>query len=344
MKPKTVFIAVVTVIALAGAPVLPSSAEVTVGTLTILAEPVHYRPASARQQQPGREGMNLAEGDAVVTGPGGFALITFLDGSTVTVEPASEVVVKRLEQRQEESRIRVLILVGKVWARVAELVGRQSSLSLESNAHAATARDGLIGAESRPDGTFICWTRRGEMTVRDTAGTTLEVVAPGNKLTLVPQKAPRTETFRVQDSTLEITASPNVLPLVQMPDGRRLAGWSSSGVEVNHVFGSRTAATADGRSIDVPAGRPGPYTVSLVGRTAGPFTVTLVGRFQDRVVYRHRVTGTIEAGEQRQAHVLPHFKEDAVTDATSARVMGAVIEPFRPGARAGSSGAVTWSQ
>jgi FecR protein len=320
-----------------------SSAPGTVGTLTILAEPVHYRAVSTREQQPGREGMNLAEGDAVVTGPQGSALITFLDGSTVTVEPASEVVVKQVEQRQDESRVRVLILVGKVWARVAELVGRQSSLSLESNAHAATARDGLIGAESRPDGTFTCWTRRGKMTVRDAAGNTLEVVAPGNKLTLVPRKAPRTETFRVQDSTLEITASPNVLPLVQMPDGYRLAGWSGSDAEVNYVFGSLTAATGDGRSIEVPAGRPGAYTVSLVGRASGPFAVTLVGRFQDRVVYRHRVTGTIEVGEQLRAHVLPHFKEDTVTDATSARVMGAVIEPFRRGARAGASGAVTWS-
>jgi hypothetical protein len=343
MKPMTVFIAVVTVIALAGAPVLASSAAVTVGTLTILAEPVHYRAASAREQQPGRQGMNLAEGDAIATGPGGSALITFLDGSTVTVEPASEVVVKQLEARQDGSSVRVLILVGKVWARVAEVVGRQSSLSLESNAHAATARDGLIGAESRSDGTFTCWTRRGEMTVRDAAGNTLAVVTPGNKLTLVPRKAPRTETFRVQDSTLEITASPNVLPLVQMPDGHRLAGWSSSDVEVNYVFGSLTAATGDGRSIEVPAGRPGAYTVFLVGRATGPFTVTLVGRFQDRVVYRHRVNGTIEVGEQRRAHVFPHFKEDAVTDATSARVMGAVIEPFRPGARAGASGAVTWS-
>ncbi len=344
MNPIAVFIAVVTVIALAGAPAPASSAPVTVGTLTILAEPVHHRAAGARDRQPGRQGMNLAEGDAVATGPEGFALITFLDGSTVTVESASEVVVKPLELRHDQSRVGVLILVGKVWARVAELVGRQSSLSLESNAHAATARDGLIGAESRADGTFTCWTRRGEMTVRDAAGTTLEIVRPGSKLTLAPRKAPRIETFRVQDSTLAITTSPNVLPLVQMPDGVRRAGWSSSDVEVNQVFGSYTAAAADGRHVEVPSGRPGAYAVFLVGRASGPFTVTLEGRFQDRVVYRHRVEGTIEAGEQRQAHVLPHFKEDPGADATSARVMGAVIEPFRTGARTGAGGAVTSSQ
>lgn len=343
-RPTAVFIAMVTVIALAGPPVPASSGGVTVGTLTILAEPVHHRAAGARDRQPGREGMNLAVGDAVVTGPEGLALITFLDGSTVTVEPASEVVVKQLELNHGESRVRVLILVGKVWARVAERVGRQSSLALESNAHAATARDGLIGAEQRKDGTFMCWTRRGDVTVRDAAGNTLDVVAPGGKLTLTPRKAPRAETFRVQDSTLEITASANVLPLVQMPDGHRLAGWAGSDVEVNHVFGSLTAATPDSRYVEVPAGRPGAYAVILVGRTPGPFTVTMVGRFQGRVVYQHRVTGTIEAGEQRSAHVFPHFKDDAGADATSARVMGAVIEPFQPRLRAGAGGPVTWSQ
>jgi FecR protein len=319
-----------------------SFGAVTVGTLTILAEPVHHRAAGAQVGQPGKHGMNLVEGDTVQTGPEGFALITFLDGSTVTVEPASEVVVKQVQIRHDESRVRLLILAGKVWARVAELVGRQSSLSLESNAHAATARDGLIGAEARKDGTFMCWSRRGEVTVRDAAGTALDVVAPGRKLTLTPRKASRLEAFRVHDSTLEITASANVLPLVQMPDGHRIAGWVGSGVEVNQVFGSLTAATGDGRSIEVPAGRPGAYTVALIGRTSGTFMLAIAGRYQGRVVYEHRVAGTIEAGEQRGAYVHPHFKEEIGADATSARVMGAVIEPFRVQARPG--GPVTWSQ
>jgi FecR protein len=322
--------------------VAPGFGAVTVGTLTILAEPVHHRAAGARGGQPGTHGMNLAEGDTVVTGPEGFALITFLDGSTVTVEPESEVVVKQAQLRHDESRVRLLILAGKVWARVAELVGRQSSLSLESNAHAATARDGLIGAEARKDGTFMCWSRRGEVTVRDAAGTTLDVVSAGKKLTLIPRKAPRMETFRVQDSTLEITASGNVLPLVQMPDGHRVAGWAGSDVEINHVFGSLTAATAEGRSIEVPAGRPGAYTVTLLGDAAGPFALTVIGRYQGRVVYEQRVSGSIEAGERRAAHVHPYFKEETGANATSSRVMGAVIEPLRAQTR--PDGSVTWSR
>jgi hypothetical protein len=332
------FIAVATISTVAGPWAASGNPDtVTVGTLTILAEPVQYRAAGARDREPGQAGMNLAEGDTVRTGADGYALITFLDGSTVTVEPGSEVTVKRAELHQNVSRVGLLILVGKVWARVAELVGRQSSLSLESNAHAATARDGLIGAEVRKDGTFTCWTRRGDVTVRDAAGNPLDVVAPGDKVTLTPRKAPRAEAFRVHDSTLEVTATSNVLPLVQVPDGGRVAGWSASGVEVNQVFGSLTAARTDGYHVEVPAGRPGDYAVVVVGRAAGPFTVTIAGRYQGGVVYRRRVGGTIGVGEQQRAHVLPHFKDDIGAGATSARVMGAVIEPFRPHDRAGGS-------
>lgn len=328
-------LAIATVLSLIVASAGPSSGGVTVGTLTILAEPVLYRAAGTPTGQPGRPGMNLAEGDTVQTGPAGFALITFLDGSTVTVEPASEVVVKQAQLRHDESRMGLLILAGKVWARVAELVGRQSSLSLESNANSATARDGLIGAEARTDGTFTCWSRRGEVIVRDAAGATLDVVKAGEKLTLAPRKAPRLEPFRVHESTLEVVASPNVLPLLQMPDRQRVAGWTAAGVEVNQVFGSRTASTPDGRSVEVPSGRPGPYAITLVGRGGGSFTLAIVGRFQGRVVYQRRVAGTIESGGQRHTTVHPHFKEEPGGDATSARVMGATIEPVRGQPRPG---------
>jgi FecR protein len=314
-----------------------SAGAATVATLSVLAPPVDHRPAGTKDRQPSDEGMNLAEGDTVFTGPQGVALVTFLDGSTVTVEPGSAVVIRQASVRDGESSMRLLILVGKVWARIAQQVARRTSLSLESNAYTATAHDGLIGAEHSTDGTFVCWTRRGDVTVRDPGGATVEVVTAGRKLTARPGKTRRVEAFQVHESTLEITASPNVLPLVHMPDGQRMAGWALSGVEVNQVFGSLTAADAQTRQIEVPGGRPGPYTVSLVGLAEGPFEVTLVARFQGRVVYRHRATGTIERGEQRQAYVYPHFRDEDGRNPTTSRVMGATIEPLRPsGPRSGT--------
>src|SRR5262245_16730908 len=71
-----------------------ASTLATAATLTVLGGRVEHAtgagPASAA-----RSGANLAEGDRVFTGPDGRALITFLDGSTVTVEPGSHVVVRQ---------------------------------------------------------------------------------------------------------------------------------------------------------------------------------------------------------------------------------------------------------
>jgi hypothetical protein len=240
------------------------------------------------------------------------------------------VVVKQVHPRNGESSVRLLILVGKVWARIAEQLAGRTSVSLESNAYAATAHDGLIGAERRQDGTFVCWTRRGTMTVRNVGSSTVGVLTAGKKLTVSRGREGRMETFQVHDSTLEITVSANVLPLTHMPDGHRSAGWILPGVEINQVFGSLTSAGPEGRHIEIPAGRPGPYTVTLVGVGDGPFEVTVIGRFQGKVVYRHRTTGSIERGEQRRAHVYPHFREDDGANATTSRVMGATIAPFRP--------------
>ena len=125
--------------------------------------------------------MNLAEGDRIKTGAKGLALITFLDGSTVTVLPDAEVTVKQTGSERGNSGIRMLIHAGRVWARVVQAAGRRSSpLSLESNEYTATAHDGLIGAEHSGNG-FVCWTRRGELRLTDRSGQTDVVLMPGRR-------------------------------------------------------------------------------------------------------------------------------------------------------------------
>ena len=114
----------------------------TAATLTIVVSPVEHVPSGTEARQTAADGMNLAEGDRVVTGHRAIALVTFLDGSTVTIHPGSDVVIARAAVATPESaNLRILIRAGRVWARVARLLGRRSSISLESNEYAATARE-----------------------------------------------------------------------------------------------------------------------------------------------------------------------------------------------------------
>ena len=103
-------------------------------TLSVLAAPVERIAGDAGAPEPGTTGMNLAEGDRIRTGAGGGALITFLNGSTVTLLPDTEVTVKQAPTgRSKAAGMRMLIHAGRVWARVVQAAGSRSTLTLESN-------------------------------------------------------------------------------------------------------------------------------------------------------------------------------------------------------------------
>ncbi|MEX0829035.1 MAG: FecR domain-containing protein [Nitrospirales bacterium] len=131
-------------------------------TLSILAGPVNVIPAESTESHDAKNGMSLNVHDRIVTGPKAIALVTFLDGSTLTVQPDSDVEVKKAEVSDEGSRISIWIHLGTVWARVVSFVDPDSSFSLESNTATATVHDGLIGGRQNPDTSFICWTLAGD--------------------------------------------------------------------------------------------------------------------------------------------------------------------------------------
>ncbi|HEY7039618.1 MAG TPA: hypothetical protein VID28_12215 [Methylomirabilota bacterium] len=301
----------------------------TVATLTVLNPPVQSARGEAKPAA-AVSGSDLEIGDRVVTGPTGRALITFLDGSTVTVEPASDVTVKVAEMDgRDASRLRVLVTVGTVWARVAGWLAGRASLTLESNAYSATAHDGLIGAQQQqPSGTFVCWTRAGALAVTDTTGATVAQVQPGQKVTLATGRPAAIEGFAVNQSTLGVATTGPVLPLVVMPDGRRVAGFVQPGIDVNQVFGSLTAGPAGARTVEVPAGMAGPFMLVLIAVGDGPFTVTVTGRHRGAETYRQEQTGQAHRGQGLRAEIIQTMSGGS--DPRTARADRAGMSTLRP--------------
>ena len=302
-----------------------AQAEVA-ATLSVLAPPVERIPAGVSTAEPGVSGMNLVDGDRIKTGAGSVALITFLNGSTVTVLPDSEVTVKAMSTERATSAMRLFINAGRVWARVVQAAGSRSVLTLESNDYSATARDGLIGAERSAEG-FLCWTRRGSMTITNRGGQTEAVLMAGQRawgrlgLPLTP------EPFVAGASTLEIESSGPVVPLLRMPDGRVAAGFLAEDVEVNQVFGSLTASRGGQRwLVEVPGGAEGAYTLIFTGVGAGPFTARLSARYAGFRVYRQELTGEIRPGERLVTRITHRVKGD---DPRTARVVAGSVDGLR---------------
>ena len=305
-------------------PVMAPAQTGAAATLSVLAPSVERIAATGTSA--GVHGMNLAEGDRIRTGAKGLALITFLDGSTVTVLPDAEVTVKQTGS-ERNGGIRMLIHAGRVWARVVQAAGRRSSpLSLESNEYTATAHDGLIGAEHSGNG-FVCWTRRGELRLTDRSGQTDVVLMPGRRARATFGSPVVPEPFVPSASVLEVRTSGPVLPLLRMPDGLVAAGFLAGEVEVNQVFGSLTERQASDRwLVEVPAGYEGPYTLILTGTGTGPFVAKISARYGGLTAYRQELKGDVGPGEQLFTRITHDLSGK---DPKTARVIEASFEGLR---------------
>jgi FecR protein len=297
-------------------------------TLSVLAAPVERIAGDAGLPEPGISGMNLAEGDRIRTGAGGVALITFLNGSTVTLASESEVTVKQAPTgRAQAAGIRMLIHAGRVWARVAQAAGSRSTLTLESNDYSATAHDGLIGAEQSSAGTFVCWTRRGTLWLTDRSGQTDTVLVAGQRARARFGMPATPEPFVAGASALEIRTTGPVLPLVRMPDGgSQSVGFLAPDVEVNQVFGSLTGGKGQRWVVEVPGGHEGPYTLILTGTGTGPFTARISARYLSFTAYRQDLRGEARPGERLFTRITQTVKGQ---DPRTARALEASVEGLR---------------
>jgi hypothetical protein len=300
----------------------------TTATLTVLAGTVQRAPAGGGAPRPASSGTSLAVGDRVLTGPGATALITFLDGSTVTVQPGADVTVARADLAPRSSRIGLRVSAGAVWARVVRLLDADSGMTLESNTASATVHTGLIGAQQDPDGTFVCWTQSPGLTVTDPTGRRV-VLQAGQRATLRAGQEPAVQPFRVHRSTLRVAAPAGLLPLLAMPDGARVAGFVAPGIEVNQVFGSATARGEDGRRhVEVPAGLPGPYRLVLEAAEAVDDAVTWAVLLDGAVVHQQALPVRVPRGGRLATTVSPRFDPAAPPGPRAARVVDASARPL----------------
>ena len=299
-------------------------------TLNVLHDRVD-RVTAAGEKSRAADGMTIAAGDRIVTSASGTALVTFLDGSTLAVQPGSDVVVRRLDGGGQ--RTGILVNAGAVWARVARLASPTGAFSLESNTATAAVHDGVIGAGYK-GGEFRCWTQRGDLAVTDPAGRPLITLRPGETTRVDGKQAPQARPFSVNALSLRVEASAGVWPLLEMPGGSLHAGFVAPGIEVNQVFGAVTRVNPDGtRVIEVPAGTPAPYVVRIHGAAAGPYTVTMTGLHRGAQVYRLDLAGTIARDEWLSTSLRQTIPKNAVgrvPDPARARADSARAPKFAP--------------
>jgi FecR-like protein len=235
-------------------------------TLTVLSGDVSVRHG-AGEFVAASDGLVLGEGDAIRTGADGRAVLTYFEGSTVTIEPVTELEIDTAAAAPDGSTVVLMTQVfGRTWHVVTKLVTAGSRYEVKTPASTASVRGTEFVVDVDADATTVT-TTEGEVAaeVADPAqvGHTVTVpVTAGNthhqkrNASVAPaQTAPKPE--RTVSVTVGATNS-----LIIDPVGRA-NGVTKDGKLVAQTPGARVRRDGDTVVVDLPDLPDGTITTTV---------------------------------------------------------------------------------
>src|SRR6266851_442415 len=174
-------LAFVLAIALGATGVLAPNQRVAFGastTLTIITAPVLVRHAGG-DFSPADDGSVLGPGDTVQTGDGGRAVLTYFEGSTVEIEPASQLTITTAHANPDGSTVVVMQQdLGTTWHVVQHLITGGSKYEVHTTAATASVRGTAFTVGVEADGTTTETTTEGAVANSDSQGRSTVVTPP----------------------------------------------------------------------------------------------------------------------------------------------------------------------
>lgn len=171
----------------------PKSQRVALGastTLTIISGAVSVRHGTG-DFAPADDGAVLGPGDTVRTGADARAVLTYFEGSTVEIEPSSELTIDTAHGNPDGSTVIVMKQdLGTTWHVVTHLVQGGSKYEVHTTSATASVRGTAFTVGVAPDGTTTETTTEGAVANSDAQGVTTVVTTPGLQTTTRRGDAP----------------------------------------------------------------------------------------------------------------------------------------------------------
>jgi hypothetical protein len=245
-------------------------------TLAVLSPAIDAQKGSG-EFTPALDGDILSNGDFVRSTKDGRAVLTFFDGSTLSVDPASLVKVLTLN-RLANGGIQLLVeqTLGRSWAAVSKLKTPDSKFEIKTPTSIAAVRGTSFetGVTLNADGTSSATYKvdEGEVLVTANAGGSVSVAA-GQQVTInTNQPAPAQATAQPPTLVFLLTATPGLEFAITASTG------ATCGIGRNRQEIFRCIAGPNQVSLrEPPAGR---YTVSLARTAAAPTATLTVEAFR----------------------------------------------------------------
>ncbi len=259
-------------------------------TVSILSGSVDVRNPGADSWQQGSDGMTLSVGTRIKTAPGSHALLTFFEGSTIRLEPSTDVEIQQLASTEEQSTTIVLKQwLGRTWSRVTKMADPGSHYEIETPSAVAIVRGTLFTTEVDETGLTQVTTTEGLVSV---VAQGEEVYLPASQQTEVAAgTAPSQSTTTPSAETeLVITIDMPAVGSVIDPTGSS-TGYLPSGLAFNQIPGSQSSSPTEGTQvITIPQPTSGEYTVVLRYVADGTAQFDIQGSSEGGAVYQYAAT------------------------------------------------------
>ena len=301
--------------------VFPHPASATSTTLSILSGKALVFQESTDSWVEVSDGTILRAGERIRTDSNSHALLTFFEGSTMELEPDSEVTIEELTVASDTGSaiVRLKQQMGKTWSRVEKLIDPASRYEVGTPSAAVLVRGTLLGIEVDADGATLASVFEGQARV---IAQEQEVLLTANyETTVKPGEAPTVPSLVPPSlSKLQFSLHSACWMLVVDPAGRS-AGIVPPGVGVNQIPGAVGSSTGeDPQTLELSEPVMGEYTIVLYGRLEGSFSLQVKGVAQGETVFSLSAEGNVTPERKYQAKLSVETEAGAVSGGSLSNV------------------------
>jgi len=265
----------------------PPPALASQGTLSVLSGSVEVQESMAEGWQKGSDGMVLSAGARVKTEAGSYALLTFFEGSSIKLEPDSDVEIRQLEYTNGQLTAIVLKQwLGKTWSRVIKRTDHDLHYQVQTPSASVIAHGTLFATEVEETGFTMVATMEGLVSV---AAQGEEVYLPGGQQTQVEAGMVPSQPIAAPDPKAElvITIDMPAVGSISDPTGSS-TGYLPSGLSYNQITESQTSSPYDGTQlITIAEPVAGEYIVILRYITEGLAHFSIQGKSDGEVTFTY---------------------------------------------------------
>jgi hypothetical protein len=274
----------------------PSPALAAKCTLSILSGTVEIQSPGEDRSQQGTDGETLVVGTRIRTAPDSHALLTFFEGSTIKLDPNTDVEIQRVEHTDEQNTtILVKQWLGKTWSRVIQMADPGSNYQIETPTATAIVRGTLFTTNVAETGYTTVATTKGLVSV---VAQGEEVYLPANQQTqveagVVPSPP---EILPAPGSELVITMDMPAVGSITDPTGSS-TGILPGGESYNQIPGSQSTSPSEMvQLINIAEPVDGEYVIALRYSDEGVARFNIQGKSGSEVIFEY--TGTWGAAQK----------------------------------------------